>query len=121
LVMFQKPSSDFKKSKTSHSAVSSTHDCSKRLTFYFFGRFIHSNTASTPLGGIEPYTLHLMHVEWSCSYQAYQASFSFMQHSELEQCRVQQIFQSFNNATHVSNHDYHCRETNALPRRHCVQ
>jgi len=77
--MFQTPSSD----------LQIKYNCSTRLTLYYFGIFIHSNTASTPLGSIEPHTLQLMRVHWSCSYQAHQASFSFLQQSELEQCRVQ--------------------------------
>ena len=38
-----------------YSAVSSPHDCSKRMILYFPDRSVQSNTFSTSLGSIQPY------------------------------------------------------------------
>ena len=58
-----------------------------------------------------------------CSYK-YQplsiAKYSFLQLSELEQCRVKKLFQGFNTAAQDSNQGSRSRESEALPQSHCA-
>ena len=49
------------------------------------------------------------------------ARYSFLQLSELEQCRVKQLAQGFNTAAQDSNPGSRSRESEALPRVHCAQ
>ena len=47
------------------------------------------------------------------------ARYSFIQLSELEQCRVKKLVQSFNTAAQDSNPGSHSRDSEALPLSHC--
>ena len=49
------------------------------------------------------------------------ARYSFIQLSELEQCRVKKLAQGFNTAAQDSNPGSRSRESNALPLSHCTQ
>ena len=68
-------------------AVSSPEDCSKPFTLYFPGR-LFNETPSQPLWKV-PTTLQLMREGFSYKYPPVSiARYSFIQLSELEQCRM---------------------------------
>ena len=48
------------------------------------------------------------------------AKYSFIQLSELEQCRVEKLAQGFNTAAQDSNSDSRSRESEALPLSYCA-
>ena len=96
------------KGKFLYSAVSSPQDRSKRFTLYFPDRSVHSDTISTSLGSI----LQLMREGCSYTYpQLSIARYSFIQLSELEQCRVKKLAQGFNTAAQDSNPGSRNRES----------
>ena len=71
------------KGKFLYSAVSSPQDRSKRFTLYFPGRPVHSDTISASLGSIHTYaTINVRRLLVPTTV------YSFIQLSELEQCRV---------------------------------
>ena len=55
-----------------------------------------------------------------CSYTYTIARYSFIQLSELEQCRVIKLAQGFNTAAQVSNPGSRSLESEALPLSHCA-
>ena len=93
------------KGKFLYSAVSSPQDRSKRFTLYFLDRPVHSDTISASLGSIQPLSI---------------ARYSFIQLSELEQCRVTKLAQGFNTAAQDSNPGSLSQGSEALPLSHCV-
>ena len=65
--------------------------------------------------------LQLMREGYSYTYPPLSiASYSFIQLSELEQCRVKTVAQGFNTAAQVSNPGSRGREYEALPPSHCA-
>ena len=89
-----------KKGKFLYSAVSSPQDRSKRFTLYFPDRPVHSDTISASLGSIQPYaTINARRLLIHISTTVY--SHSFIQLSELEQCRVNKLAQGFNTAARI--------------------
>ena len=95
---------------------SDPQDCSKHFTLYFPDRPVQSNTVSTSLGSHMPqlicegclYTYPPLSI----------ARYSFIQLSELEQCRVKKLAQSFNTAARDSNPGPLSGESKALPLNH---
>ena len=75
------------KGKFLYNAVSSPQDHSKRFTLYFPDRLVHSDTLSASLGSIQPYAA--INAPLSI------ARYSFIQLSELKQCRVKKLAQGF--------------------------
>ena len=85
------------KGKFLYRAVSNPLDCSKRFTLYFPGRPVQSDTITTYLENIQPYAaidarkllvyIHIHHLSI--------ARYSFIQLSELEQCRVKNKLSRF--------------------------
>ena len=100
------------KGKFLYSAVSSPQDRSKRFTLYFPDRPVHSDTISASLGSIQQYA--------TINPPLSIARYSFIQLSELEQCRVQKVAQRFNTAAQDSNSGSRSRESDALPLSHCA-
>ena len=87
---------DYKKGTFLYSAISSPQDRSKRFTLHFPDRPVHSDTISASLGSIQPYaTINarrlLVHTYPPLSI----ASYSFIQLSELERCRVKKTCPKF--------------------------
>ena len=65
--------------------------------------------------------LQLMHEGCSCTYPPLSiARYSFIQLSELVQCRVKKLVQGFNTAAQDSNPGSRSRESEALPLSHCA-
>ena len=65
--------------------------------------------------------LQLMREGYSYTYPPLSiASYSFIQLSELELCRVNKLVQGFNTAAQDSNPDSRSRESEALPLSHCA-
>ena len=88
------------------------------FTLYFRGRPTQSNIISTSLGSIQ---LHLMREGCSYTYPPLSiVRYSFIQLSELEQCRVKKLAQGFNTAAQDSNPGSLSRESEALPLSHCA-
>ena len=108
------------KGKFLYSAVSSPQDRSKRFTLYFTDRPVHSDTNSASLGSIS-HMLQLMHEGCSYPYPPLSiARYSFIQLSELEQCRVKKLAQGFSTAAQDSNLGSRSQESEALPLSHCA-
>ena len=94
----------------------SPHDSSKHFTLYFPDRPVHSDTILASLGSIQPYaTINarrlLVHIS---------TRYSFIQLSELEQCRVKTLAQVHNAAAQDSNPAFRSRESETLPLSHCI-
>ena len=79
---------------------------------YFPDRPVHSDTILASLGSIQPYATIMREVPI--------ASYSFIQLSELEQCRVNKLAQCFNTAAQDSNPGSRSRESEALHLSHCA-
>ena len=78
------------KCKFLHTAVSSPQDRSKRFTLYIPDRPVHSDTISASLGSIQPYaTINARSFSYTHP-PLFIVRYSFIQLSELEQCRVKQ-------------------------------
>ena len=84
------------------------------FTHYFPGRPVQSNTISTSLGSIQPHAT--INVRKALSI----ARYSFIQLSELEQCRVKKLAQGFNTAAQDSNPGSLSRDSGGLPLSHCT-
>ena len=102
-----------KKGKFLYSAVSNPQDSSKRFTHYFPGRPVQSNTISTSLGSIQPYATINTYIHHLSI-----ARYSFIQLSELEQCRVKKLAQDFNTTAQDSTPGALSRGSDALPMSH---
>ena len=103
------------KGKFLYSAVSNPQDLSKRFTLYFPDRPVHSDTISASLGSIQPYaTINAQRLLVHISTTVY-SQVSFIQLSELEQCRVKKLTRGFNTAAQDSNPGSCSREPEALP------
>ena len=82
---------------------------------------LFSQTPSQLLWETSSHMLQLMRESCSYTYPPLSiARYSFMQLSELEQCRVKKLAQGFNTAAQDSNPGSHSRESEALPLSHCV-
>ena len=83
---------------------------------------LFNQTPSRFLWEASSHMLQLMHEGYSYIYPPLSiARYSFIQMSELEQCRVKKIAQGFNTATQDSNPGSRSRESEALPLSHCAQ
>ena len=79
-----------------------TQDCSKHFTLYFPDRPVHSDTRL--LWEASSHMLQLMHEGCSYTYPPLSiVKYSFIQLSELEQCRGEKLAQDFNTAAQDSN------------------
>ena len=79
-------------------------------------------TPSQLLWEASSHTLQLMHEGCSYTYPSLSiARYSFIQLSELEQCRVKKLAQGFNTAAQDSNPGSRSRESKALPLSHCAR
>ena len=105
------------KRKFLYSAVSNPQDCSKRFTLYFPGRRVQSYIISTSLGSIQPYATINGRIN---THHLFIARYSFIQLSELKQCRVNKLAQGFNTAAQDSNPGPISRESGGLPLSHCA-
>ena len=111
----------FNKGKFLYSAVSSPQDHSKLFTVYFPDRPVQSDTISASLGSIQSYMLQLMRKGCSYTYPPLSvARYSFIQLSELEQCRVKKPAQGFNTTAQDLNLGTRSRESEALPLSYCA-
>ena len=109
-----------KKGKFLYSAVSNPQDCSKHFTLYFPDRSVQSDTISTSLGSIKPYTT-INARRLSYTYPPLSiVRYTFIKLSELEQCRVKNLAQCFNIAAQDSNPGPLSRESSALSLSHCA-
>ena len=89
------------------------------FTHYFPGRPVQSNTISTSVRSIQPHAT--INVRKAHTYPPLSiARYSFIQLSELEQCRVNKLAQGFNTAAQDSNPGSLSRESGGLPLRHCA-
>ena len=82
---------------------------------------LFTQTPSRLLWEASNHMLQLMHEGCSYTYPPLSiARYSFIQLSELEQCRVKKLAQGFNTAAQDLNPDSRCRESEALPLSHCA-
>ena len=89
------------KASSYYSAVPSPQDRSKRFILYFPDRPVHSDTISASLGSSQQYaTINARRLLVNILFIA---RYSFIQLSELEQCRVKNLAQGFNTAAQDSN------------------
>ena len=108
------------KGKFLYSVVSIPQDRWKRFTLYFPDRHVHSDTISACLEA-SSHMLQLMREGFSYKYPPLSiVRYSFIQLSELEQCRGKKLAQGFNTATQDSNPGSCSWETKALPLSHCA-
>ena len=99
------------KVKLLYSAVSNPQDCSKCFTLYFPDKPVQSDTFSTSLGEHPAiYHTHIHHLSI--------ARYSFIQLSELEQCKVKNCVHDFYTAAQNVNPGPFSREFDALPLRY---
>ena len=107
------------KRKFLYSAVSSPQDCSKHILLP--GRPVQSNIVSTSLGSIQPYTtINARRLLIHISTTVHVARYSFIQLSELKQCRVKKPARGFNTTAQDSNPGSLSQESEALPMGHCI-
>ena len=82
---------------------------------------LFTKTPSRLLWETSSHMLQLMHEGCSYTYPPLSiARYSFIQLSELEQCRVTKLAQGFNTAAQDSNPGSHSRESETLPLSHCA-
>ena len=82
---------------------------------------LFTQTPSQLLWEASSHMLQLMHEDGLYTYPPLSiASYSFIQLSELEQCRMKKLAQGFNTAAYNSNLDSSSRESEALPLSHCT-
>ena len=94
---------------------SALHFTSLTLTDLF------TQTPSRLLWEASSHLLQLMREGCSYTYPPLSiARYSFIQLSELEQCRVKKLAQNFNTAAQDSNPGSHSRESESLPLSHCT-
>ena len=106
------------KASSYYSAVPSPQDRSKRFILYFPDRPVHLDTISASLGSSQQYaTINARRLLVNILFIA---RYSFIQLSELEQCRVKNLAQGFNTAAQDSNPGSRSRESETLPLSHCA-
>ena len=82
---------------------------------------LFTQTPSRLLWEASSHMLQLMRESCLCTYPPLSiAKYSFIQLSELEQCRVEKLAQGFNITAQDSNPGFHSRESKALPLSHCA-
>ena len=109
-----------KKGKFLYSAVSSPRDRSKRLHFTSLTD-LFTQTPYRLLWEASSHMLELMREGCSYTYPPLSiARYSFIQLSELEQCRVKKLAQGFNPAAQDFNPGSCSRKSEALPLSHCA-
>ena len=82
---------------------------------------LFNQTPSRLLWEASSHMLQLMREGCSYTYPPLSiASYSFIQLSELEQCRVKELAKGFNTAAQDSNQGSRSRESEALPLNHCA-
>ena len=104
-----------------YSAVSSPQDGSKRFTLYSLTD-LFTQTIFRLFREASSHTLQLMCE--GCSYiypPLFIVRYSFIQLSELEQCRVKKLAQGVNTAAQDSNPRSRSRDSEALPLSHCAR
>jgi len=104
-----------KKGKFLYCAVSSPQDHSKRFTLYFPDRPVHS-APSRLLWEASSHMLQLMREGYSYTYPPLSiVRYSFIQLSELEQCRVKKLAQGFNTTARIRTRVHVVESTKLYP------
>ena len=110
----------YRKGEFLYSAVSSPQDCSKPFTLYSLTD-LFNQTPSQLLCETSSHMLQLMREGCSYTYPPLSiVTYSFIQLSELEQCRVKKPAKRFNTAAQDSNSGSRSRKCEALSLSHCA-